>query len=339
MQWLGWLVWAVAPGAVGMWLLLLWWQQSRPDRVAVLCYHRLVPGDSRLTPEMLTADPEPSWVAEQGRFAEQVAWLAQNGYTALDLDDWLAIRKGEMAQPKRSVLFTFDDGYGSVIEVAAPILAQHRMKATIFAVLEPDEHSCELVVGKDRFLRPDELRTLADAGWSIQSHTVTHAMLPYLDDANLDRELTESMRRLGEIAGHPVRHICLPRGGVDARVVEHAKRAGYQTCCGIAKGTARFSADPLQLPRLSPLRHHGAAAMARMLSPLGATLEVAMARLRIVIPRLFGAKVGYRLRTFLYSSALRHLLGPRVQARTLAALVGVWMLGGVWFFLRVLTGS
>lgn len=339
MEWLGWLIWAVAPSAVGAWLLLLWWQQSRPDRVAVLCYHRLVAGDSRVDPTLMTADPEPSWVAEQGRFAEQVAWLAQNGYTALDLDDWMAIHKGQMPRPQRSVLFTFDDGYGSVIEIAAPILAQHNMKATVFAVLEPDRHSVELVVGKDRFMRPDELCALSDAGWSIQSHTVTHAILPDLNDADLNRELCDSMQRISALTGRPVRHLCLPRGGVDARVVESARRVGYQTCCGIAKGTGRFSSDPMHLPRLSPLRHHGAAAMARMLSPVGATVEVAMARLRIVIPRLFGAKAGYRLRTFLYSSPLRHLLGPRVQARTLAALVGLWLVSGIWFFLRVLVGS
>ncbi len=326
------LAWALPTAVLTLWLLGIFRAQLATDRLVILAFHRFVRTDS---PDATHSDSEPAWVTEEANFEEQVAWLAREGFTAIDLDGLAAIRSGQSPRPARSVIFTFDDGYASVADIAAPILMRYGMTGTIFALLDPDAHSRDLIRGKDRFLQPEELRALADVGWSIQSHTVTHAILTELPDAQLDWELRESAFCLHQITGKAVRHLCLPRGGVSNRVIECARRLGYRTICGLGKGTARFSSDPLQLPRLSPLRHQGGAALRWMLTPVGATIEIALARLKVVPTRLLGARHGYRLRSWLYRSPLRAVFGPRHVKRTALALVAVWFVLGIWTLAHV----
>lgn len=55
----------------------------------------------------------------------------------ISLDDWRAALDGKGALPERPVLITFDDGYRSVLTIAAPILAKHGLPAVVFACTEP----------------------------------------------------------------------------------------------------------------------------------------------------------------------------------------------------------
>ena len=159
----------------------------------------------------------------------------------------------------RTVAITFDDAYRSVIELAFPILSRAGFKATVFAPTsfvgteEPmvwpgidhwrdTEHAAELPP-----MSWEELGRLAEAGWEVGSHTRSHPRLPEIDDAALDVELRSSRE---EVARHLGRCFSLayPYGDHDARVVEAARRAGYE-----AAGTlpARLKpAGPLDWPRI-----------------------------------------------------------------------------------------
>ncbi len=92
---------------------------ARP-RAVVLVYHRV--GERRLDPWRLTVDPE--------MFGGQMEALAR---------DWSPVSLAELVDgfarrnlPERAVAVTFDDGYADNLEVAAPILVEHRIPATLF---------------------------------------------------------------------------------------------------------------------------------------------------------------------------------------------------------------
>ena len=55
----------------------------------------------------------------------------------ISLDDWRARREGRSALPERPVLITFDDGYRSVLTIAAPILAAYNLPAAVFVCTGP----------------------------------------------------------------------------------------------------------------------------------------------------------------------------------------------------------
>ena len=97
---------------------------GRRPRAVVLVYHRV--GTGGLDPWQLTIDPQI--------FAAQMETLASC---------WSPISLAELVEgfqmqrlPERAVAVTFDDGYADNLEVAAPILLEHSIPATLFVATD-----------------------------------------------------------------------------------------------------------------------------------------------------------------------------------------------------------
>jgi peptidoglycan/xylan/chitin deacetylase (PgdA/CDA1 family) len=189
----------------------------------VLCYHALSP----------TWDAALSTTPE--RFEGQLALLHRRGYRGVTFSEAAHARGAG-----RVVAVTFDDAYRSVIELARPILERFGMPATVFAPTgfigneEPlswagvdhwvgGSHERELVP-----MSWAELRSLADAGWEIGSHTCSHPRLTTLDDAALADELQRSKAECEAGLVRECASLAYPYGDVDARVVGASVRAGYR---------------------------------------------------------------------------------------------------------------
>lgn len=95
------------------------------------------------------------------------------------------------------VALTFDDGLASVVEEALPILARRDLVAAIFVVTgylggdnqwpgQPS-HAPRLPM-----MGWEELEALAEAGWEVGSHTVSHPDLTALSPDRADGELGEA---------------------------------------------------------------------------------------------------------------------------------------------------
>ena len=102
----------------------------------------------------------------------------------------------------------------------------------------------------DRLMTPDELRALHRAGHEIGSHTLTHPLLPQLNDTLLEHELVESRRLIEGWLNEPIAGFCYPNGDHDDRVVRATARAGYTHACLTRPGDNRPGADPLRLSRV-----------------------------------------------------------------------------------------
>jgi peptidoglycan/xylan/chitin deacetylase (PgdA/CDA1 family) len=138
------------------------------------------------------------------------------------------------------VSITFDDNYRSVLELAKPILDRHGYPGTIFVPTDwPGESRPMRWQGVDHWLGTphehelsalgwEELRELADTGWEIGSHTCSHPYLPDLDEAALAHELSDSKVWVEAEIGQPCISLAYPYGGVDARIVDATRKAGYR---------------------------------------------------------------------------------------------------------------
>ena len=73
----------------------------------------------------------------------------------------------------------------------------------------------------------DQVRQMSRAGIEIGSHTVTHPILPNVDDDQLRDELVNSKIRLESELGYPVTLFCYPNGSYDERVEAAVRDAGY----------------------------------------------------------------------------------------------------------------
>ncbi len=301
----------------------------RHDRVPILLYHRLI---SRQAVRAGTIrDDEPIYAIHDDTFEAQMRYLNEHGHTTLSLDDFLAIRRGERALPPKPLVITFDDGYESNYTLALPTLRRYGHRATIFAVLEPDEYTRRQVEGVDRFLSDEQMRELDRAGVAIESHTVTHCVLSELDGAAASFELTESKRRLSEILGRPVRHLAIPRSGQSRRVLALARTAGYETICSNSKGSSNGWSNLLSLPRIVIERDMTVDDFARALAPKASLVLRLVGNVKRLPALLFGVTFATRLRRLLYFGPLGRLFVTRRLKRLLAGAVLLYLLGSVAF--------
>jgi peptidoglycan/xylan/chitin deacetylase (PgdA/CDA1 family) len=221
--------------------------QGAPLDVLVLAYHAVSDGWDAVT----TVTPDC--------FRWQLEHLLERGYVGTTFDAALTT-----PPPGRVFAVTFDDAHRSVLDVAAPLLAERGVPATVFAPTdyvgtgEPTAwegfeqyargpHRDELVC-----LDWDELRGLADSGWEVGSHTCSHPRLTRLSDAALRDELTRSRALIEERLGRPCPSLAYPYSDVDSRVVAATAAAGYRQACTIPVGGS--ISLPLRWPRVGVFR-------------------------------------------------------------------------------------
>ncbi|MBI3791692.1 MAG: polysaccharide deacetylase family protein [Gemmatimonadetes bacterium] len=132
----------------------------------------------------------------------------------------------------RDVRFTFDDGGASALEPTADILESVGHRGHFFI---PTDY-----IARPGFLDRAQLRSLADRGHEIGTHSASHPVpIHTLPDAEIEREWVTSRQVLEDLLGRPVTSGSVP-GGFNAPVVEAAaRRAGL---------TVLFTSEPAPRP-------------------------------------------------------------------------------------------
>ncbi len=154
-----------------------------------------------------------------------------------DLDDCLA---GRFEGSRPRLLITFDDGYRSNHDVAAPLLEKHGFRACLFlpeAEIAADRAMADAAFAQARD-EPEprmswpEVRALETRGHRIGCHTRTHVRLA--DDLPAERladEITQAGRDIAGKLDHPVEDFCWVGGeewSYGAGAFDEIRRAGYQ---------------------------------------------------------------------------------------------------------------
>ncbi len=227
----------------------------------VLCYHAV----SEDWPAALSVTLQ--------HFESQIELLASQGYQGT------TFTRAALDQIEgRVVAVTFDDGYRSVYEHARPILDRHGFPATVFIPTQLVKGQHQLAwAGTDRWLDGphedelapmsiDQLRSLADSGWEIGSHSLTHPKLPHLDDGELRDQLATSRRECTEMIGVECTSIAYPYGAVDDRVLSASEEAGYSAAALLSSDRVR--ASRFARPRVGVYHADGPAIFRLKTSPL-----------------------------------------------------------------------
>lgn len=212
---------------------------ERLQTVTVLCYHRIGNGLGRMG-----VAPE--------QFAQQMEWLAANGYHVVRLSDLADQLAGRRALPPNSLVLTFDDGYASVHRHAYPVLRRLGLPATLFLYTD-------FVGGGGDALSWPQVREMAASGLiDFQAHSRTHANLVQrrageADAAyrqRLDEEVSGSREAIQRhLDGAPVQHFAYPFGDSNDAVREALRRHLYELGLTVQPGGNPAYAPPLQLRR------------------------------------------------------------------------------------------
>jgi peptidoglycan/xylan/chitin deacetylase (PgdA/CDA1 family) len=204
----------------------------------------------------------------------------EKAYNLISLEAFIdALERSAVAElPPRSLVLTFDDGHRSNAELADTI---RKLSAppTIFlcsgVIGTPDAFWFDVVPDPEA-LKPlpdgERLRLVADAEAAsgrgeraalsrqeidglrpyadLQSHTVSHPILPRCSEEKAARELADSRADLERGYGLQIYALAYPNGSYTEREVRLAKRAGYRCALTVDPGFNGPNADPFRLKRI-----------------------------------------------------------------------------------------
>lgn len=226
---------------------VLWvhFDERRTPRLLCLMYHRFVTAGQYAT----CRGTEAVFCLPIEAFEAQLARLKDLGYhsvTAQDAVDFL-LRRRSLPQP--AVLITIDDGCRSVLTLAEPALRKHGLSAVLFVTVDPRAPVFD--DADQRRLSEQELRSLDPGVVDVQAHGLTHAPLVALSDEALQRELHESKNALAQSLGRSVTRMAVPGNWHNARVLRHAREAGYDAVFVSDAGTNRPGRNPLRIRRVN----------------------------------------------------------------------------------------
>jgi peptidoglycan/xylan/chitin deacetylase (PgdA/CDA1 family) len=207
----------------------------------IVTYHAVEPG-----PAPLCIDPE--------RFRGHLSCLGELGATVLTVAELAdALRRGNL--PELAVALTFDDGFASVAQVAAPLMAEHGFRGTVFAIAGRMGGRSDWDTQPGRAPRRPlataaELRRLAADGFEIGSHTMTHRPLSHVPAQELRHELEDSRSVLEEAVGATVGSVAYPYGVPPPPHAMEAVRHTYSAACTGVLARVSDGSDLLGLPRV-----------------------------------------------------------------------------------------
>jgi peptidoglycan/xylan/chitin deacetylase (PgdA/CDA1 family) len=205
---------------------------------AILTYHSI---DESGSP--ISVSPEA--------FRAHVAWLASGRVRVLPLDE--LTHGGDDGD---AVALTFDDGFRNFAEIAAPVLAELALPATVFVVPEHVGGHNDWGGGAPGTVIPslplmgwEALGAVVAAGVTLGAHTRRHRDLTQVRGAALEDEVAGCVEHIAaELGVRPVT-FAYPYGAVDvtsATVV----RDVFELACTTELRALRRDDDRALLPRL-----------------------------------------------------------------------------------------
>lgn len=174
----------------------------------------------------------------------QMAWLAQNGYTAITLQDLLYHLTLGWPLPERPVILTFDDGYRDAYQNVLPILQKYGFVGTFFVIVD------RVTYGEEPYATWDQIIEMHNAGMDIQSHSRTHPDLRGLSDEELLWQILGSREALEARLGKQIRFFCYPAGRYDENAIRALQTFGYWAAVTTEYGATHSFEDLYALKRV-----------------------------------------------------------------------------------------
>lgn len=205
-------------------------QPARCPHAVVLMYHAVGAGndvhgqDARYTLSIET-------------FRRQLDMIGDAVQSAGCVRDWLAWTR------MPPVLLSFDDGHASNHRVVWPLLAERGMRADFF--VNPAN------VGQPGFADWPQLREMAAAGMSIQSHGYDHRYFTDRTRHALHDSLRAARIEIEDRIGQSVTLLAPPGGRMPAGLPRIATQCGYRYILSSRPGRLRRGSRACVLPRLA----------------------------------------------------------------------------------------
>ena len=132
------------------------------------------------------------------KFSEHLAYLKKHS-NVITLDDAISAHANQDSLPANSVVITIDDGYGDAYEVAAPVLDEFKMPATIYVITGFLNGSIWLWTDLMRFLIKETGATKLSVGEEAIERIAGSGELEFADRVNTRLKTLDDSRKWEEI--------------------------------------------------------------------------------------------------------------------------------------------
>lgn len=237
---------------------------NKNTNIKVLMYHRIV--------KETDGDGTDLHSVSEEDFRYQLQLLDRFNYTPITFEDYNLYRKGKLTLPKKPVILTFDDGYLDTYTTALPILREFNMHAVFFVLGNRDLQYADWDQNIEEEKRPlmsdQQILEARAEGYEIGAHTMTHIVLPELDQKEMIDEIEGSKESLESLLGEKILSFSYPYGRLDSRVRSLVVQSGYNFACGVYTGPPTFGDDLFDIRRLAVNRKTGTAGfLLKLLTP------------------------------------------------------------------------
>ncbi len=243
--------------------------------VPILLYHDIHPDGDR---------PKNNFAVSETELKRQITYLLHNGFVGMSLAKFL--KKDE--DTRKKIILTFDDGYISNREIAAPVLKEAGFTATFFITVND--------IGKDGRMPWERIYELSRQGMDVGSHAMTHAFLPSMSSYNLLNELLLSKQILEKYIRRHVDFLSIPHGFYTKGILDIARDVGFKAVCVSDAGYNDFlDEDIFCLQRFTMRRSYSLGAFRSIVSGSPQLDVVAVENMRTFLRKLLGYQFYDRL--------------------------------------------
>lgn len=211
---------------------------SQTLRVPILMYHYVStpPEDADVYRVDLSVEPD--------RFAEQLAYLAANGFQTIDFYDLSRAVTMQQQLPPKPVILTFDDGYLDNYTTAFPLLEQYGFKGTFFIVTEFVDRE------REGYMTWWMIREIAQAGHRIEPHSRTHPDLSLQEREELIWQTLGPQETIAFHIGYTPRYFSYPSGRYNEEVITILQELNFWGAVTTWSGKEHGYADRFEWTRL-----------------------------------------------------------------------------------------
>jgi len=182
-----------------------------------------------------------NYTTTRAGFVGHLRGLQDNGFQLATFADLLRQCQAGAGLLVKECLLSFDDGHKSSLDLAE-LMNNAGVRGTFFLTV----NYCRQ---REDFLKPPEIRQLANSGFDFGTHGVSHRALSRMPRDEMRAELRDSKVWLEDILGKPVKCMSLPAGQGSHAVSQTAYELGYQLIGNSVERLNRVQRIPAQVNR------------------------------------------------------------------------------------------
>lgn len=212
---------------------------SSHSSVAVLVYHSVT---------ARAATSRQPFTIERARFEEHLDALATEAFEVVHFRDV----PSALAEGRRAVAITIDDGFADTASQAAPALLDRGLPATLFVPSGFVGGTADWLSSTTAkpMLNWSEVAELSRAGFEIGSHGRLHLAADVAGARVFSADAAASKEELEHHLGHRVASFAYPYGRETVSARRALRAVGFAQAAGVAARPARPRDDRWALPRL-----------------------------------------------------------------------------------------